>query len=133
MVRTPPHLRGRIEGQHPAAGRGARGVRRSRSLHAITGVWISLGLLVLSATGLTWSAHAGERFTELRTSLSAYAPELDTSASSAEGSSGHGHSGGVLPRAVCRRGSPSTRSLRRPVPDPRSGPSAVRSVRRPHV
>ncbi|TLQ47770.1 PepSY-associated TM helix domain-containing protein [Streptomyces marianii] len=66
--------------------RGARGVRRSRSLHAITGVWISAGLLVLSATGLTWSAYAGERFTELRTSLSAYAPELDTTAS-AEGSS----------------------------------------------
>ncbi|MFH0518634.1 PepSY-associated TM helix domain-containing protein [Streptomyces sp. M41] len=76
--------------------RGARGVRRSRSLHAITGVWISVGLLVLSATGLTWSAHAGARFTELRTSLSAYAPELDTSvsASGAEGSSGHDHSAG---------------------------------------
>ncbi|MGW6732439.1 PepSY-associated TM helix domain-containing protein [Streptomyces sp. NPDC055013] len=74
--------------------RGARGVRRSRSLHAITGVWISVGLLVLSATGLTWSAHAGERFTELRTSLSAYPPELDTSASATEGSSGHDHSGG---------------------------------------
>ncbi|MFE0098323.1 PepSY-associated TM helix domain-containing protein [Streptomyces sp. NPDC059015] len=73
--------------------RGARGVRRSRSLHAVTGVWISVGLLVLSATGLTWSAYAGERFTELRTSLSAYAPELDTTAS-AEGSSGHDHSGG---------------------------------------
>ncbi|GGQ28029.1 membrane protein [Streptomyces griseomycini] len=77
--------------------RGARGVRRSRSLHAITGVWISVGLLVLSATGLTWSAHAGERFTELRTSLSAYPSELDTSASGAsgaDGSSGHDHSGG---------------------------------------
>jgi uncharacterized iron-regulated membrane protein len=76
--------------------RGARGVRRSRSLHAVTGVWISVGLLVLSATGLTWSAHAGERFTELRTSLSAYPPELDTSASASgtEGSSGHDHSGG---------------------------------------
>ncbi|MCZ7462211.1 PepSY-associated TM helix domain-containing protein [Streptomyces sp. WMMC940] len=73
--------------------RGARGVRRSRSLHAITGVWISAGLLVLSATGLTWSAYAGERFTELRTSLSAYAPELNTTAS-AEGSSGHDHSDG---------------------------------------
>lgn len=79
--------------------RGARGVRRSRSLHAITGVWISVGLLVLSATGLTWSAHAGERFTELRTSLSAYPSELDTSASDAEGSSGHDHSGGHEPAA----------------------------------
>ncbi|MDX2923342.1 PepSY domain-containing protein [Streptomyces coelicolor] len=75
--------------------RGARGVRRSRGLHAVTGVWISAGLLVLSATGLTWSAHAGERFTELRTSLSAYAPELDTSLSGgADGNAGHDHSGG---------------------------------------
>ncbi|MFI1471092.1 PepSY-associated TM helix domain-containing protein [Streptomyces wuyuanensis] len=74
--------------------RGARGVRRSRSLHAVTGVWISAGLLVLSATGLTWSAYAGERFTELRTSLSAYAPELDTTLSGAEDSSGSDHSAG---------------------------------------
>ncbi|CAL9336512.1 hypothetical protein SUDANB176_00176 [Streptomyces sp. enrichment culture] len=77
--------------------RGARGVRRSRGLHAVTGVWISAGLLVLSATGLTWSAYAGERFTDLRTSLSAYPPELDTSVSGAigaDGSSGHDHSGG---------------------------------------
>ncbi|MFG2757966.1 PepSY-associated TM helix domain-containing protein [Streptomyces wuyuanensis] len=74
--------------------RGARGVRRSRSLHAVTGVWISAGLLVLSATGLTWSAYAGERFTQLRTSLSAYAPELDTTLSGAEDSSGSGHSAG---------------------------------------
>ncbi|MEU6706147.1 PepSY-associated TM helix domain-containing protein [Streptomyces wuyuanensis] len=74
--------------------RGARGVRRSRSLHAVTGVWISAGLLVLSATGLTWSAYAGERFTQLRTSLSAYAPELDTTLSGAEDSSGSDHSAG---------------------------------------
>ncbi|MEU9736424.1 PepSY domain-containing protein [Streptomyces sp. NPDC048002] len=72
--------------------RGTKGVRRSRSLHAVTGVWISAGLLVLSATGLTWSAYAGERFTELRTSLSAYAPELDTSVSGSEASGGHDHS-----------------------------------------
>ncbi|GGX04984.1 membrane protein [Streptomyces malachitofuscus] len=75
--------------------RGARGVRRSRSLHAVIGVWISAGLLVLSATGLTWSTYAGERVTDLRTSLSAYAPELDTSLSGgSEGTSGHDHSGG---------------------------------------
>ncbi|MFF3849272.1 PepSY-associated TM helix domain-containing protein [Streptomyces sp. NPDC002328] len=76
--------------------RGTRGVRRTRSLHAVTGVWISLGLLVLSATGLTWSAHAGERFFELRTSLSAFPAELDT-AMSGSASASHeesGHHGG---------------------------------------
>ncbi|MEG3626761.1 PepSY-associated TM helix domain-containing protein [Streptomyces poriticola] len=71
--------------------RGTRGVRRSRSLHAVTGVWLSVGLLVLSATGLTWSAYAGARFTELRTSLSAYPPELDTAASG-PAAAGHDHS-----------------------------------------
>ncbi|MBG0851577.1 PepSY domain-containing protein [Streptomyces spinoverrucosus] len=74
--------------------RGARGVRRSRSFHAVTGVWISVGLLALSVTGLTWSTHAGERITDLRTSLSAYPPELDTTASAGTGGSGHDHSHG---------------------------------------
>lgn len=75
--------------------RGARGVRRSRSLHAVTGVWIAIGLLALSATGLTWSSQAGERVTDLRTSLSAFPPVLNTSLSGdSEGMSGHDHSGG---------------------------------------
>jgi uncharacterized iron-regulated membrane protein len=39
-----------------------KGVRRTRSWHAATGLWISLGLLVLAATGLTWSRYAGASF-----------------------------------------------------------------------
>ncbi|WP_103759859.1 MULTISPECIES: PepSY domain-containing protein [Streptomyces] len=57
--------------------RGARGVRRTRSLHGATGVWISLGLLFLSATGLTWSHHAGERFGTLMDAVKGHAPALD--------------------------------------------------------
>lgn len=38
------------------------GVRRTRSWHASTGVWVAVVLLVLSATGLTWSTYAGARF-----------------------------------------------------------------------
>lgn len=39
--------------------RSARGLRRTRSLHASVGAWLILGFLFLSATGLTWSDHAG--------------------------------------------------------------------------
>ncbi|MEU2828880.1 PepSY domain-containing protein [Streptomyces lavendulae] len=57
--------------------RGARGVRRTRSWHAATGVWLALGLLFLSATGLTWSHYAGERFGQLLDAVKGHAPELD--------------------------------------------------------
>ncbi|MEU8679337.1 PepSY domain-containing protein [Streptomyces sp. NPDC048560] len=57
--------------------KGARGVRRTRSLHAATGVWIALGLLFLSATGLTWSHYAGERFGQLLDAAKGHAPALD--------------------------------------------------------
>ncbi|RKR86468.1 PepSY-associated transmembrane protein [Micromonospora pisi] len=35
-----------------------KGVRRTRGWHASTGVWLVVGLLFLSATGLTWSRPA---------------------------------------------------------------------------
>ncbi|PWK65081.1 putative iron-regulated membrane protein [Streptomyces sp. CG 926] len=58
--------------------RTARGVRRTRSRHAATGIWLALGLLFLSATGLTWSHYAGDRFGQLLTAVKGRAPELDT-------------------------------------------------------
>ena len=39
-----------------------KGVRRTRGWHAATGVWLAVGLLILSATGLTWSRYAGGNF-----------------------------------------------------------------------
>ncbi|MFD4693123.1 PepSY-associated TM helix domain-containing protein [Streptomyces sp. NPDC058463] len=76
---------GRSRGQRARSARGvllpdrsARGVRRTRSLHAATGVWLALGLLFLSATGLTWSHYAGERFGQLLDAARGHAPELDT-------------------------------------------------------
>ncbi|AYN34930.1 integral membrane protein [Streptomyces albus] len=77
--------------------RGARGVRRTRSLHAVTGVWLSLGLLFLSATGLTWSAYAGARFDTLQQNTSAAAPVLDTTlpgSGAGGGATGHGEHAG---------------------------------------
>ncbi|WP_079001990.1 PepSY-associated TM helix domain-containing protein [Streptomyces sp. AS58] len=58
--------------------RSARGVRRTRSRHAVVGVWITAGLLVLSMTGLTWSRYAGDRFGQLLDAAQAHAPELVT-------------------------------------------------------
>jgi uncharacterized iron-regulated membrane protein len=57
-----------------------RGIRpgriRMRGWHAAVGVWMAVGLLFLSATGLTWSTYAGERFTAVVTSLDGRSPQL---------------------------------------------------------
>ncbi|MFX5587166.1 PepSY-associated TM helix domain-containing protein, partial [Acinetobacter baumannii] len=41
----------------------------ARRLHALGGLWIVLGLVFFSATGLTWSRWAGERVSQMRTQL----------------------------------------------------------------
>jgi uncharacterized iron-regulated membrane protein len=70
---------------------GATGRRRTRSRHGALGVWLLLGALFLSATGLTWSTHAGRNVTELRAALGWSTPALDT---------GHGdHAGHGVPAA----------------------------------
>ncbi len=66
---------------------GAPGRRRMLSRHGSLGVWLLLGALFLSATGLTWSAYAGENVSALRASLGWSPPSLE--------SGGHaGHGGG---------------------------------------
>ena len=55
----------------------AKAVRGTRSWHATTGVWLSVGLLFLSATGLTWSTYAGKNFEQALTALSARSPDVD--------------------------------------------------------
>ncbi|MFE0186623.1 PepSY-associated TM helix domain-containing protein [Streptomyces sp. NPDC058989] len=94
---------GRSRGQRAKSVRGvllpdrsARGVRRTRSWHAVTGVWLALGLLFLSATGLTWSKYAGERFGQLLDAVRGHAPELDTALPGAKppvGDGGGEHAG----------------------------------------
>ncbi|MFD8073134.1 PepSY-associated TM helix domain-containing protein [Streptomyces sp. NPDC059718] len=91
---------GRARGQRAPSARGvllpdrsARGVRRTRSLHAVTGVWLAVGLLFLSATGLTWSHYAGDRFGQALDAARGHAPELDTALPGAAAASGDGHEG----------------------------------------
>ncbi|QXJ20954.1 PepSY domain-containing protein [Actinomadura graeca] len=77
----------------------AKGVRRTRGRHAVLGVWLGVVLLFLSATGLTWSDHAGARFDSLQSHLRATAPELDTARAGTTPApgGGHGHHDGGAP------------------------------------
>ncbi|MEU8372642.1 PepSY domain-containing protein [Micromonospora sp. NPDC048894] len=90
----------------------ARGVRRTRGWHATLGVWLTVGLLFLSATGLTWSRYAGANFGAGLDSLDARAPLLSTALTAtpsdpadADGGGHHGASGagGVVESAAFDR------------------------------
>jgi uncharacterized iron-regulated membrane protein len=76
----------------------ARGVRRSRGWHASIGLWLAVGLLILSATGLTWSRYAGAKFTAVLEDLQAHAPQIDATlpnaAAPAPGAAGEAADGG---------------------------------------
>ncbi|WP_433549038.1 PepSY-associated TM helix domain-containing protein [Streptomyces sp. CA-294286] len=95
---------GRSRGQRTRSVRGvllpdrtARGVRRTRGFHAATGVWLALGLFFLSATGLTWSHYAGERFGQVLDAAHSRTPKLDTklpgAAASEQAAGGDEHAG----------------------------------------
>jgi len=94
--------------------RGLTGRTRTRGLHAVTGTWILLGLLALSATGLTWSTHAGERVTALREALSWTTPTVDTTlpgAGAAAGGEEGGHEGHTAGAAVPDQGALTAAAL----------------------
>lgn len=56
----------------------ARGRARIRSWHGSVGLWAAVGMLFLSATGLTWSQFAGENVSGVRTALSWTTPSVST-------------------------------------------------------
>ncbi|PZG21653.1 peptidase [Micromonospora craterilacus] len=78
----------------------AKGVRRTRGWHATTGVWLALGLLVLSATGLTWSRFAGENFAAGLAAVDATRPGLSTSLTGTPADGGGEHQHGGAPTAA---------------------------------
>lgn len=55
-----------------------KGLKKTVSWHATVGVWAALGMLFLSATGITWSQYAGENVSKLRTALSWTTPAVST-------------------------------------------------------
>ncbi|MFL1378472.1 PepSY-associated TM helix domain-containing protein [Nocardiopsis protaetiae] len=66
----------------------ATGRARTLSWHGAVGVWALAGVLLLAATGLTWSRFAGENIGELRQAWGWTSPSLSTPAPSDHG--GHG-------------------------------------------
>ncbi|MGW7071065.1 PepSY-associated TM helix domain-containing protein [Streptomyces sp. NPDC054855] len=73
--------------------RGTTGRRRTLSLHGSVGVWAAAGLIFLSATGLTWSAYAGQSVSDLREAIGQTTPALTATAGGGGEHAGHGGSG----------------------------------------
>ncbi|WP_431040936.1 PepSY-associated TM helix domain-containing protein [Streptomyces sp. P1-3] len=79
--------------------RAAKGRKRTLTRHGAVGLWAVLGLVFLSATGLTWSTYAGEKIDVLRTELRGATPAITATLPGAdEAAGGHGdhagHGGG---------------------------------------
>ncbi len=75
--------------------RGVSGHRRLASWHASTGIWLLVGALFLSATGITWSQFGGANVDALRAAWGWQTPSLTTSLgpSSAPADEHAGHHG----------------------------------------
>ncbi|MFD4326596.1 PepSY-associated TM helix domain-containing protein [Nocardioides sp. NPDC058538] len=56
----------------------AKGRARNRSWHGVLGLWLAVGLLGISITGLTWSNFAGARVDAAITALNGKTPSLAT-------------------------------------------------------
>ncbi|MBE3200497.1 MULTISPECIES: PepSY-associated TM helix domain-containing protein [Parafrankia] len=73
----------------------ARGRRRTLGWHGSLGVWLLVGLLFLSATGLTWSRYAGEHFSRVLDAADSHMPSLDTTLPQAASTTTTGGGGGA--------------------------------------
>ncbi|GAA1299172.1 PepSY-associated TM helix domain-containing protein [Streptomyces sanglieri] len=71
--------------------RGPKGRKRTLSWHGAVGLWVSAGFLALSATGLTWSAHAGVNIGKIQDSLGGATPSV--SSALGHGTQGSGSAG----------------------------------------
>jgi uncharacterized iron-regulated membrane protein len=72
--------------------RGAEGRRRTLSWHGSVGLWTVTGLVLLSATGLTWSRYAGENIGAVQDRLGGSTPALSAALEAGAGGDG-GHEG----------------------------------------
>ncbi|MFE7602678.1 PepSY-associated TM helix domain-containing protein [Streptomyces sp. NPDC057494] len=80
--------------------RGPKSRRRTLSWHGSVGLWAALGLVLLSATGLTWSRYAGENIGTVQDGLGGATPTLSAGANPGSEHEGHGgaHHGGTTPQ-----------------------------------
>ncbi|MFF0222059.1 PepSY-associated TM helix domain-containing protein [Streptomyces sp. NPDC004629] len=67
---------------------GAKGRSRTLSWHGAVGLWACVGLLALSATGLTWSAHAGASIGKIQDALGGSTPAVTTALPATDDSAG---------------------------------------------
>lgn len=78
--------------------RAHRGYRRLSGWHSAVGIWVVLGAVFLSATGITWSAYAGAHVSDLRTAVGEGTPSLTTSLDGVAAAGGeHAGHGGAAP------------------------------------
>lgn len=93
---------GRRTGSRWRVERAGSARRRTLSWHGVLGTWVILGMLFLSATGLTWSRLAGENVGELKASLNWKTPTVSTALADADhaGHEGHTFPGGEVDPAV---------------------------------
>ncbi|MFH8888912.1 PepSY-associated TM helix domain-containing protein [Streptomyces sp. NPDC054904] len=75
--------------------RKATGRRRTLSWHGTVGLWAVAGLVVLSATGLTWSRYAGENIGQLQDRLGGATPSVAAALNGAA-AGGDEHAGHVM-------------------------------------
>ncbi|MFT3715799.1 MAG: PepSY domain-containing protein [Gordonia sp. (in: high G+C Gram-positive bacteria)] len=85
--------RARGEARLLSVDRSTDGRSRSMNWHAVTGMWIVVALLFLSATGLTWSRFAGAHVTDLRSALDWTQPTVDASLTDQPAPTGGEHAG----------------------------------------
>ncbi|MFI2213659.1 PepSY-associated TM helix domain-containing protein [Streptomyces sp. NPDC020141] len=87
--------------------RGATGRRKTLSWHGSVGLWAVTGLVLLSATGLTWSRYAGENIGAVQDQLGGATPVVAAAIEGGsggggghEGHEGHGGGGGAAHRGA---------------------------------
>lgn len=81
--------------------RKATGRRRTLSWHGVVGLWSVAGLVVLSATGLTWSKYAGENIGQLQDRLGGATPAVSAQLNpGAASGGGDEHAGHTMPEGT---------------------------------
>ncbi|MFD7834833.1 PepSY-associated TM helix domain-containing protein [Streptomyces sp. NPDC059761] len=91
--------------------RAATGRRKTLSWHGTVGLWAVVGLVGLSATGLTWSKYAGENIGQLQDGLGGATPSVSAALApgSGAGSDEHaGHTGHVMTEGMEMPATPPT-------------------------
>lgn len=73
--------------------RGPKSRRRTLSWHGSVGLWAVTGLVILSATGLTWSRYAGENIDAVQSQLGGATPTVSATLDGAAAGGDTGHEG----------------------------------------